>query len=444
MFDKQFNLPDPNITVHDCGPIEWNTYSSIWEIETSLDVEWAHAMAPDANIMVVNAKRDQMDALLEAVDYAEKNGADIISMSWGLGEDEFSDYAGCTFPPNDGLFSDTSKIYVAAAGDDGAESNWPATSPNVISVGGTLLNLNSNNTRKSETVWKYSGGGVSDLENMPSWQINYGLSNKGMYREMPDVSFEAGSGVPAYCSVPSDLLPNEDNWYWIGGTSFGTAAWAGIIADMNQNAKYIEGPSSLYAAAGSSKSYNPLGAFYDITSGYNVDIYNDDSKVNSASKGYDLVTGLGSPNCSKFVGVTYCGHVQKKGWQNYIYNGALAGTTGKSLRMEAVRIKLAGTIPDGAAIRYKAHVQKIGWQNSVANGAIAGTVGKSRRMEAIKITLSGMPGYQVSYRAHVQKLGWLPWQKVKNGTNIDKAGVAGTTGKGLRMEALEIKIEKVK
>jgi uncharacterized protein YjdB len=65
-------------------------------------------------------------------------------------------------------------------------------------------------------------------------------------------------------------------------------------------------------------------------------------------------------------------------------------------------------------------------------------------MEAIKITLSGMPGYQVSYRAHVQKLGWLPWQKVKNGTNIDKAGVAGTTGKGLRMEALEIKIEKVK
>jgi len=88
-------------------------------------------------------------------------------------------------------------------------------------------------------------------------------------------------------------------------------------------------------------------------------------------------------------------------------------------------------------------VQKFGWQAAVSNGVTAGTTGKSLRVEALKITLSGLTGYEVEYRAYVQGKGWLTWQTTANGTEISKATVAGTTGKSLRVEAFEVKIVKV-
>jgi transglutaminase/protease-like cytokinesis protein 3 len=142
------------------------------------------------------------------------------------------------------------------------------------------------------------------------------------------------------------------------------------------------------------------------------------------------------------IGVTYVAHVQKIGWQKYVKDGAEAGTDGKSLRVEAVKINLTGPVPTGAKITYKAQVQKIGWQAEVSNGAEAGTDGKALRVEALKITLSGMPGYAVEYRAHVQSIGWQAWQTTKNGTAVTSAAIAGTVGKALRIEAIEIKIVK--
>lgn len=145
---------------------------------------------------------------------------------------------------------------------------------------------------------------------------------------------------------------------------------------------------------------------------------------------------------SSNIGVSYSSHIQKLGWQKAAANGIISGTTGKSLRLEGLKIDLTGDVPANASIIYQAHVQKLGWQKAVSNGALAGTTGKSLRAEALKITLSGLTGYEVKYRVHVQKLGWQNWQTTKNGTNISDAAISGTTGKSLRIEAVEITVQK--
>lgn len=157
-------------------------------------------------------------------------------------------------------------------------------------------------------------------------------------------------------------------------------------------------------------------------------------------------------------GIVYKGHVQNIGWQNPvtvtgdqtdITKIAEAGTNGKGLRVEA--IKISGTnLPEGASITYQGHVQNIGWQTPVTvtgNKDIntveeAGTDGKGLRVEAFKMTLNGMPGYAIKYRTHVENIGWQNAVETVNGTTIANASEAGTDGKGLRMEAIQIEIVK--
>lgn len=137
-------------------------------------------------------------------------------------------------------------------------------------------------------------------------------------------------------------------------------------------------------------------------------------------------------------GVSCRGQVQSVGWQAAVENGALCGTTGRSLRLEAVKAALTGT--QGASVTYAAYVQHTGWQTPVSGGGVAGTVGASLRMEAFRVTLSGLSGYAVRYRAYVQRIGWMAWQETADGTGINSAGIAGTMGRSLRVEALEIEI----
>lgn len=131
-------------------------------------------------------------------------------------------------------------------------------------------------------------------------------------------------------------------------------------------------------------------------------------------------------------GIEYSTHVQNIGWQGYVANGALAGTSGKGLQIEAIKIR-ANTNYSGN-VEYSAHVQNIGWQNFVSNGNIAGTVGSSLRVEAIKIKLTGEIAnhYDIYYRVHTQNIGWLDW--AKNGEE------AGTLDCGFRLEGIEIKL----
>ncbi|OFI46612.1 hypothetical protein BG262_02070 [Floricoccus penangensis] len=133
--------------------------------------------------------------------------------------------------------------------------------------------------------------------------------------------------------------------------------------------------------------------------------------------------------------INYLTHVQNDGWQNWVKDGEMAGTQGRSLRMEAFKLEL-GNLPYDGSVEYRAHVQNDGWQNWVGPNSYAGTQGRSLRMEALEIRLTGELAkyYDVQYRAHVQNNGWMSW--VKNGE------LAGTQGQSLRMEALEIKLVK--
>ena len=139
------------------------------------------------------------------------------------------------------------------------------------------------------------------------------------------------------------------------------------------------------------------------------------------------------------VKVVYQARVAKIGWQKKVEDGALAGTEGKALSIEALKIKLAGLSEEDqkdSKIIYKTHVQSYGWQKEVENGALAGTTGQGKRVEAVSVRLEGAIAkkYDVYYRTHIQSFGWLDWAK-----NGEKAG-SSTYGK--RLEAIEIKLVK--
>lgn len=131
--------------------------------------------------------------------------------------------------------------------------------------------------------------------------------------------------------------------------------------------------------------------------------------------------------------VEYSSHVQTYGWQDFVADGALSGTTGEQKRLEAVKIRL-NQQPFSGDIQYSTHVQTYGWQDFVSNGAQAGTTGEQKRMEAVKIQLTGEMSqkYDIYYRVHSQTYGWLGW--AKNGEP------AGTSGYAKRLEAIEIRI----
>ncbi|MBK1813897.1 N-acetylmuramoyl-L-alanine amidase [Clostridium sp. YIM B02505] len=132
-------------------------------------------------------------------------------------------------------------------------------------------------------------------------------------------------------------------------------------------------------------------------------------------------------------GIRYQSHVQNVGWQGYVSNGSDSGTTGRSLRMEALKIEVTNATSD-MKLKYQAHVQNVGWQDWVEGGQIAGTSGRSLRVEAIKIQLENASGYSIQYQVHVEGIGWTNW--VKDGQ------LAGTTGRSLRVEAIRIKLVK--
>lgn len=137
----------------------------------------------------------------------------------------------------------------------------------------------------------------------------------------------------------------------------------------------------------------------------------------------------------KYPELSYQAHVQSIGWQSEKFNGQTAGVTGKSKRMEAIKIKLPDSEYEGG-IEYQTHVQSIGWQGWKKDGQQAGTTGQGKRLEAIQIQLTGdmAQHYDIYYRTHVETYGWLGW--AKNGEE------AGTLGYGKRMEALEIRLVK--
>ena len=267
-FSSQYGLPDNstgNFFVHKMAPNL--QVDNGWSLETCLDVEWAHAIAPNATILLVEATSTSNFALLPAVDYASSRpGVVAVSMSWG--GDEFS-YETLY----ESHFSKPGITFFASSGDDGSSVMWPASSANVVSVGGTSLYFYPNGSVSSETAWGGSSGGMSHYIARPNYQTNFGVNY--LNRAVPDVSYNANpsTGISVY----------NGTWWIVGGTSAGAPQWAAIQA-LGQSATN----SNLYGKANS--SYPTY--FRDVTQGSN--------QVNSANQGYDLVTGLGSPLTYRF------------------------------------------------------------------------------------------------------------------------------------------------
>jgi hypothetical protein len=303
-FDRQFALPTASLTVvNQSGGTTLPKTNSGWSLEISLDVEWAHAMAPGAKIVLVEANTNSLSNLMTAVNTAASwTGVSVVSMSWG--GSEFSSETGydsyflpynATTNPN-GYTNNPYVTFVAAAGDSGAPPIWPAVSPNVVAVGGTDLYLNSDNTWASETAWSSGGGGISAYESQPSYQSSLTQYTK---RTNPDVAYNAdpSTGYAVYDTVP---YYGQTGWFEVGGTSAGAPQWSALVAIADQG-RGSQGPlassgtlNALYQMLNSSSYSTPnTGYFHDITSGSNNDY--------SAGTGYDLVTGIGSPQAQNVV-----------------------------------------------------------------------------------------------------------------------------------------------
>jgi hypothetical protein len=286
-FDAQFSLPGfngPNLPTftqvgQTGGSPTGYSQNSGWAGETALDIEWAHAIAPKANILLVESQ-DNGGSLYTAVSYAASH-ANVVSMSWGGSEGGGSE---STFTGHTGV------VFVASSGDVGGQLNYPSSSPNVLSVGGTTLTLGGTTGYGSEATWSSAGGGPSLTFNKPSWQTAY----SGTKRGTPDVSYDSdpNSGFYSY---------SGGSWFQVGGTSDAAPQWAGLVALANQgrvlsglgtldsSLAAVNGPNQLMQALYSS-TMQSTGAFHDITSGST-----SGSHTYTAVVGYDLATGLGTP-----------------------------------------------------------------------------------------------------------------------------------------------------
>lgn len=284
-FDVQFGLPEPTGFFSKVSQTGGTNYPKVdrsgdWEGEEALDVEWAHAIAPMAHIILVEAKAANNN-LYTALQWAEDQSAvSVISMSWGGSEASGETSDDSYFQTPSGHHGIT---FIASTGDNAAPGEYPAFSPNVVAVGGTSLYLNSNGTYSSETGWSDSGGGKSTVEPEPTYQESVQSSGA---REIPDIAFDAdpGTGV-AVCDAYN--YGSTTPWAQFGGTSVGAPCWAGLIAIADQG-RAVNGFTTLDGATQTLPLlYSaPASDIHDITTGNNGF---------AAGPGYDMVTGLGTP-----------------------------------------------------------------------------------------------------------------------------------------------------
>ncbi len=285
-FDSYYGLPalanGSNLKIY--YPFGSPLFTSVnWTAETALDVETVHELAPGANIYLVVAPNSSW--LFNAINYSiNVLPVNTISLSWGAPENSYSNQ---DLNILDGILATAIRKQItvfAASGDEGAYNglnypnvNFPASSPNVISVGGTILSYGSNGVYFGETAWNGSGGGYSSIFSKPSVQPN--ISD---YRIVPDVSFNAGAPVCVYVS---------SHWAAYYGTSAAAPAWAAFDSLVNEAA---HGSGTLSMASLYHTYYEYGGQVFNlITSGNNGYYY--------ANGGYNAVTGIGTPKAYQLL-----------------------------------------------------------------------------------------------------------------------------------------------
>ena len=330
---------------------------NLWALEVSLDVEWAHAIAPEANILLVTTPTAEVlgvqgfPQMMNAIQYVVDNHlADVISMSLGAGEGTFSGAASLMQLRHAFIDARANHVTVLASSGDGGTSNifkeptksprlipypsviWPASDPLVTAVGGTRLctdattGLTVDNASPPgvcqsdpgirERGWPFSGGGYSIFFSRPDFQTTLpagssyiGSSvgapgpNSGM-RGVPDVAFQAsgGTGPLVYMTEPATKTsgtgcgganPCSVGWYVVGGTSCSAPQWAGLIAIADQMAGSDLGYINSALYKIASDPAKYAIDFFDVTVGSNQ---TTNIPGYPASTGWDAVTGLGTPN----------------------------------------------------------------------------------------------------------------------------------------------------
>ncbi len=334
VFDRQFHLAAPPSLkiIHPAGPIPKFTPTATredWADETSLDVEWAHAMAPGASIVLVETPVSENEGTsgFPQIEKAEKyviahHLGGVISQSFGATEETFPKG---TLRPLRGAYIEAAQrahdiTVVSASGDEGATdmqtnenlsytypvTSWPASDPLVTSVGGLQLTLKANGQRSApDRVWndggsppEAGGGGKSVIFGRPSFQ-NGVESVVGNHRGVPDISMSAA------CSAPVDVYESFDGggWQTICGTSEATPLFAGVIALTDQVAGHPIGMINgyLYKMAADKDP-----GIVDITRGNNTVSFFQQGKTYTvkgwnAVPGYDLASGLGTVDGQYFV-----------------------------------------------------------------------------------------------------------------------------------------------
>ncbi len=279
-------------------------------IEVELDMEVMSALAPDAaqKIYIAPNTSSGVNDLYNRI--VTDDSAKVTSISWGNCELFTGSAELITL---DNIFAQgvaQGQAFFAASGDSGAydcqgfpalQVDSPASDPHVVGVGGTSLQTNTNGTYESESAWSSSkkgsggGGGISTFFTRPAYQKGPNLTS--LNREVPDVSADADpqTGYSVYCTI-NDAICTKNGWTVLGGTSAAAPLWAALAIDTNEYLAHQGKPSlgsasaSLYALYNTSQPYN---AYHDVTTGNNLHY--------QATKGYDLATGLGSPDAWNFA-----------------------------------------------------------------------------------------------------------------------------------------------
>jgi hypothetical protein len=370
-----------------------------WEMESALDVEWAHAVAPGARIVLVEANSQSLADLMTSVAAAaQQPGVSVVSMSWGfvegqdvLAADEATYDRYLTTPAGH-----TGETFVASTGDYGAAVPlYPAMSPNVVAVGGTSLTLNTDSSYKSEVGWGAyssslgmflgSGGGLSKYETEPAFQ--QGVQSTGS-RTTPDVSLLADPATGAWIADPYNQ-PATNPWEIVGGTSLSAPAWSGLFALVDQG-RVAAGRATLGTAGPTEAQAALYGLsqtdFHAVTSGNNG---------YSAGPGYNLVVGLGTPVADQLVPdlVAYAGGpasataVAPITSSDLVYSGSGSGGSGAALaRPAALRVFSALWVSSAApaldlAASGKATPAAVGQPTGAGASVVAGSRGASLTLD---------------------------------------------------------------
>jgi len=335
---------------------------NLWALEVSLDVEWAHAIAPEANIILVTTPTAEVlgvqgfPQMMNAVQYVvDHHLADVVSMSLGAGEATFSGTASLLQLRHALIDAQTNHVTVLASTGDNGTSNplkvptknprlipypsvgWPASDPLVTAVGGTRLCMDATtglmvdntspptvcqaNPGVREIGWPDSGGGYSILFSRPAFQTSlppgstYVGSSVGApgpnsnMRGIPDIAFQASSGTGplVYMTEPATTSsgagcggadPCSIGWYVVGGTSCSAPQWAGLIAIADQIAGSDLGYINPALYQIAADPAKYAADFFDVTIGNNQ---TTSIPGYSASSGWDAVTGLGTPNAAMLL-----------------------------------------------------------------------------------------------------------------------------------------------